>query len=119
MGKKKCNVENELYILPSANEEMKTFAKNFKVDMMEHVVKSIQFAVDNKLNIAEVFQFKNSSFVVTISENEFESNLENINQYYMDNNLYELCQKIDVLRKRIKYKYKKTISPKKRKSSSS
>ena len=53
-------LENERYIVPSSNEEMKTFVGKFKIDMMEHVVSSIKFAVENKLPIVEVFQFKNS-----------------------------------------------------------
>ena len=91
--------ENELYILPSPNEEMRDFVNKFKVDMMEHVVSSIQFALDNKLPIVEVFQFKNSPFVVTINEGEFETNLSHIDQYCKDNEIYELCAKVEKLQK--------------------
>ena len=91
--------ENESYILPSPNKEMRDFVGKFKVDMMEHVVSSIEFAIDNKLSIVEVFQFKNSPFVVTINEQEFEPNLSHINQYCKDNEIYELCAKVEKLRK--------------------
>jgi len=96
--------ENESYLLPSPNEEMRSFVQKFKVDMMEHIISSIKFAIDNKLPIVEVFQFKNSPFVVTISEREFEPNLEHINKYYMDNEMYELCPKIEQLRQLLKRK---------------
>lgn len=89
--------ENELYILPSPNDEMRNFVTKFKVDMMEHVVSSIKFAVENKLPIVEVFQFKGSPFVVTINEKEFMPNLSNIRQYYMEHELYELCPKVELL----------------------
>ena len=35
--------ENELYILPSPNDEMRKFVNKFKVDMMEHIVSSIKY----------------------------------------------------------------------------
>ena len=89
--------ENELYILPSPNDEMRNFVTKFKVDMMEHVVSSIKFAVENKLPIVEVFQFKGSPFVVTINEKEFMPNLSHIRQYYMEHELYELCPKVELL----------------------
>jgi len=89
--------ENELYILPSPNDEMRKFVSKFKVDMMEHVVSSIKFAVENKLPIVEVFQFKDSPFVVTINEREFVPNLSHIRQYYMENEMYELCPRVETL----------------------
>ena len=89
--------ENELYILPSPNDEMRKFITKFKVDMMEHVVSSIKFAVDNKFPIVEVFQFKNSPFVVTINEREFMPNLSHIRQYYMEHEMYELCPRVEKL----------------------
>lgn len=93
--------ENELYILPSTNDEMKLFVDKFKVDMMEHIVSSITFAIQNKLPIVEVFQFKNSPFVITIAEKEYKSNIEHINKYYVDNEIYELCPRVEELRKTI------------------
>lgn len=97
-------VENELYVLPSSSEEMTIFVGKFKIDMMEHVVNSIKFAVENKMDLVEVFQFKNSKFVVTIAEKEFESNLENINKYYVDKQMYELCSRVEQLRNILKKK---------------
>ena len=102
--KTKMANENESYILPSLNDEMRSFIKKFKVDMMEHIIKSIKFAVDNKLSIVEVFQFKNSPFVVTINENEFNINLSHIKKYYKENEMYELCPGIDKLQEILKRK---------------
>jgi hypothetical protein len=96
--------DNELYILPSPSEEMRSFVSKFRVDMMEHIVSSIKFAIENKLPIVEVFQFKNSPFVVTIAEREFEPNLEHINKFYMEHEMYELCPKVEVLRQLLKKK---------------
>ncbi len=95
---------NELYLLPSPSEDMRTFTTKFRIDMMEHVVASIKFAVENKLPVVEVFQFTNSPFVVTIGESEFASNLENINKFYMKNEMYELCPKVEQLQSILKKK---------------
>lgn len=104
--KKKATVksENELYILPSPNDEMRSFVTKFKVDMMEHIVNSIKYAVENKLAIVEVFQFKNSPFIVTIAEKEFGTNLNHIHKFCMENEVYELCPKIEQLQKILKHK---------------
>jgi hypothetical protein len=112
--------ENELYILPSLNEEMRTFVNKFKVDMMEHVVLSIEFAIKNKLPLVEIFQFKDSPFVVTITEKEFDANLSHIRQFYMENQIYELCPRVEQLREILKEKpnEKKTIEDYNRPSNS-
>lgn len=95
---------NESYVLPSPSEDMRAFVGKFRIDMMEHVVTSIKFALENKLPIVEVFQFSNSPFVVTIAEKEFEPNLAHINKFYTDNELYELCPRVEKLRNLIKSK---------------
>ena len=96
--------ENELYILPTPNDEMRNFVNKFQVDMMEHVVSSIKFAVENKLPMVEVFQFKNSPFVVTIAEKEFIPNLEHIGKFYKDHEIFELCPRVEQLQKILKDK---------------
>lgn len=89
--------ENELYLLPSPNDEMAIFVNKFKVDMMEHIVSSIKFALDNKLPLVEVFQFTNSPFVITIAEKEFKINLEHIRKFYKEQEIYELCPRVEAL----------------------
>lgn len=114
--KKKATVksENELYILPSPNDEMRSFVNKFKVDMMEHIVNSIKYAVENKLAIVEVFQFKNSPFIVTIAEKEFDTNLNHIHKFCMENEVYELCPKIEQLQQILKHKTDEKEKPDKR-----
>lgn len=104
--------ENESYVLPSSSDEMRSFISKFQVDMMEHIVSSIKFAIDNKLPLVEVFQFKNSPFVVTISETEYDLNLAHINQFYAKKELFELCPKIDQLRQILKKKNDEKEKPK-------
>lgn len=106
--------ENESYILPSENDGMVKFVNNFKIDMMEHIVSSIEFALKNKLPIIEVFQFKNSPFVITINEEEFDSNLTHIEKFYTENKIDELCPRIknlkEILNKKINEKRPKDIN---------
>ena len=106
-NKKATSQDNEIYIVPSPNDEMRKFVSKFKVDMMEHVVSSIKFAVDNKLQLVEVFQFKGTPFVVTINEKEFIPNLSHIHKFYMENEMYELCQRVEVLCETLKKKNEK------------
>lgn len=100
--KKDSSKENNPYILPSNNDELKSFIQKYKVDMTEQVVASIELAIENRLPIIEVFQFKNSDFVVTVSEREFESNLDNIYKFYIEGEHYELCSRVVKLRDLIK-----------------
>ena len=90
--------DNELYILPSPNVEMREFVNKFKIDMMEHIVSSIKFAIEHKLPIVEVFQFRNSPFVVTIAEKEFIPNLNHIGKFYKEHEIFELCPRVEKLR---------------------
>ena len=99
--------DNESYILPSTNEELKSFTDKHKLDMMNQVVNSIKYALDNNLPMIEVFQFKNSQFVITISDKEFESNLDNIYHSYMEKEAYELCPGVIKIIELLKQKHAK------------
>lgn len=98
---KKLVKENEPYVLPADDKELESFIRKYKLDMTQQVVSSIEFAIKNELPIIEVFQFKGSSFVVTITTKEFDSNLENIYNYYLDREHYELCKRVLDLRGKI------------------
>lgn len=109
--KKAKSQDNFTYVLPSVNEELASFITKHKYDMMEQVVSSIEYAIEHKLPMVEVFQFKGCQFVVTLSEREFEANLDNIYNSYMQDEAYELCPRVVKLRnlvKRIKNEESKT-----------
>ena len=72
--------------------------------MMEQVVKIIDFAVVHNLPFIEVFQFKNSDFVITLSEKDYLTNIENVFAYYMEKEAYEHCPKVVQLRETLKQK---------------
>lgn len=99
---KKIIRNNDPYVLPSDNKELQSFVSKYKVDMTEQVVSSIEFAVKYKLPIIEVFQFKDSKFVVTVSPKEFDVNLDAIYKFYIETEHYELCPRIVKLRSKLK-----------------
>jgi len=93
-----------LYVIPSDNKELQFFAKKFKFDMMEQVINTITFAVEHNLPFIEVFQFKNSDFVITLSEKDYLTNLDNVYSYYIGREAYEYCPRIVQLQKILKEK---------------
>lgn len=97
----KKKIENPVsqYILPSENAELEFFIKQFKVEMMEQVVSSIEHAIKNQLPLIEIFQFKNSDFVITVSDKDYLPNLDNIFNYYMSHEVYEHCPRVIELQK--------------------
>lgn len=98
-NKQAKNNNSNQYLLPSSDQDLKNFIDSKKIDMMEQTIDSIEYAVANKMPMVEVFQFKNSEFVVLISNKDFLINLEHIYDYYMENEMYELCGRVVYLMK--------------------
>ena len=105
------------YVLPSSNSDMLRFIESYRVDMSEQVISSIAYALDNNLPMVEVFQFKNSEFVVTLSKAHFQEHLDHILDYYKGNEKYELCPRVMKLQSKLKeidtkkHETKKTAGP--------
>lgn len=93
--KKSFNIiENKIVEIPSDNVGMENFILKNKISLMESVISSIEYAVFNDLKTIEVFKFENSEFVITISETDYISNVDNIYQFYLENEKYELCKRV-------------------------
>jgi hypothetical protein len=107
MAKKKTPVNTfcEAYVLPSDNPSLKLFIDKFRVDMSEQIISSIDYAIKNKLPMVEVFQFKNSEFVITLSKEQFKEHLDHIFKYYMDSENYELCPRVTKVRDELNQSY--------------
>ena len=86
--------KHKLYTLPSNFNEMNKFIEVNKIQLMEHIVASIEYAIDKKLSFVEIFSFKNSDFVVTLPTNQFKENLDNVYSYYIEKEQYELCIRV-------------------------
>lgn len=89
------------YILPSNFKEMENFIIKNKIELMEQVVDSINYALSKKLKFVEVFNFINSDFIITLGEDKFKENLNNIFQYYIKNEKYELCGRLKKVEKKL------------------
>ena len=81
-------------ILPSEDSELKSFIEKNKTKMMENVLNSIEYSLDNDLSSVEVFRFKQSDFIITLNRGCFLENVENIYKYYIENQEYELCPRV-------------------------
>lgn len=101
MAKKPLTVTYKPYTLPSEFSEMDDFIKNNKTIMTEQVVSSIEYAIEKKLEIVEVFKFKKSNFVITLSQETFKQNLENVYNYYISTEKYELCTRIKKIKEKL------------------
>ena len=101
MAKKPLTVTYKPYLLPSDFSEMDTFIEKNKTMMTEQVVSSIEYAIEKKLEIVEVFKFKKSDFVITLSHETFKQNLENVYNYYISTEKYELCTRIKKIEEKL------------------
>lgn len=81
-------------ILPSDYNQMESFIQNNKVKLMEQVVFSISYALINNLTSIELFKFDKSDFIVVLDRSTFDENIKNIYDFYIQNELYELCDRV-------------------------
>jgi hypothetical protein len=94
MAKKSLKIAYKPYILPSGFSEMDVFLESHKTDMTEQVLDSIEYALQKNLDTVEVFKFKGSDFVIALSYDTFKQNLENVYNYYISTEKYELCTRV-------------------------
>jgi len=98
------HLEYKPLILPSDFSEMDLFLRKNKFKLSQHVVASIDHAIKNKLTNIEIFKFKNSDYVIVLFETTFEQELKNIYEYYIKEELYESCNQVIDIQKRLKEK---------------
>lgn len=108
------NSSYEKYVLPSKYADLASFSRKFKPDMMEHVLDSLEHAIGQELPIVEVFQFKNSGFVITLSDEDYLTNLDNLYSYFLENEKYENCERLVRLQRTLKEKSESTNDEKKK-----
>ena len=89
------------YSLPPDFNNMEEFILNNKELITEKVLDSIEYALTKKLQAIEVFHFANSEFVVVLSSDKFQENIDGIYNYYIKEEKYELCPRIKTLETKI------------------
>jgi hypothetical protein len=77
--------------LPSDNDKLEDFIKKNKNKMVLHSIKMLEYAVRTNLEFVEIFRFKNSNFIVTISKEEYKENVEFIFEQLLKDENYEFC----------------------------
>ena len=102
MAKKKTKISTANYVLPSNYKDLELETRQHKLKLMTHVVNVIEYAVHHNLTNIKVFEFKDSDFVIEISDKEYLSNLNNIYEYYIKCENYESCSKVSKLQNIIK-----------------
>lgn len=102
-SKIKSVVKNNVpMILPSDNKIMEAYIKRNKTRLTEKALSSIEYAIHNNLSHVEVFNFHNSDFIITISEQDYLHNVNHIYKFYLETEQYELCPRVIELQKLLK-----------------
>lgn len=104
--------------LPFEYGEMESFIQKNKKMLMEQIVLSVEYALNNEYPSIEVFSFKNSDFIVILDQSEFKDNIDNIFEYYVETEQYESCDRLVKLKKQIEQHEQKHQERHKSKSSS-
>lgn len=105
---KSVNIEFIPMSLPSDNRVLEKYIDENKLKLMENVIDSIEYAVSKNLPITEVFAFFNTDFIITINDYTFKDNVQQIYDYYIKNENYELCPRVVKLLTKLKNEKQKT-----------
>lgn len=99
--------------LPTDNAAIEEFVAKNRVAINEKIVDNIEYALKQRLGGVEIFCFKNSNFVVVLNRKDFKESLEDIFEFSLDNEHFEICDKVKKMMDKIEklsyvYTYKKT-----------
>jgi hypothetical protein len=76
---------------------MENYIQKNREEINEKIVDAIEYAVRNRLGGVEVFCFKGSNFVVVLNRKDFIESLENIFEFEMEKEKFEICAKVNQL----------------------
>jgi hypothetical protein len=93
----KVTVKHKVVELPSDNKEMEDYVLANRLEINEKIIDSIEYAIKNKLAGVEVFCFKGSNFVVVLHRKDFKESLENIHDFSMNKEKFEMCIRVKKL----------------------
>ena len=98
---KKSKYQYAVVELPSDNSAMENYIQNHREEINEKIVDAIEYAMHNRLGGVEIFCFKGSSFVVVLNRKDFKDSLENIFEFGMEKEKFEICAKVKQLIRRM------------------
>jgi uncharacterized hydantoinase/oxoprolinase family protein len=98
---KKSTSSYEAHTLPSNFPDLEHYLITNKTEIMEKILNSIEHAIKKKTKLVEVFKFENSDFIITLTSDRFEENMNNISEHYIKEEKYELCARIGTLKEKL------------------
>ncbi len=91
----------EVIELPADNAGMEEYVSKNRREINERIVDNIEYAMKNRLGGVEIFCFKNSKFVVVLNRKDFRESLQDIFEFCLENEQFELCEKVKKAMKRL------------------
>ena len=83
--------------IPSDSFALETELKQKKSKYIEHIYKTFkEHFIDNKITATKlnIYKFRGTSLVVILKNTQYKTNLENILDYYIEEEEYEKCELI-------------------------
>ena len=96
-----AHIRYQVLELPSNSADMERFVEENRTRINEKIVDTIDYAIRKKLGVVELFCFKNSRFVVVLNQRDYMENLNNIFKYSLDNEQFEVCEKVKKIRDKL------------------
>lgn len=81
-------------ILPVENDLLEEYILENKRQLMLHVVSAIEVGIKKNLEFIEVFKFEDTNFIVTISKQDYNENLNFLYEQFINLEFYEDCDRI-------------------------
>lgn len=102
----------EVIELPADNVGMEQYVEKNRDAINEKIVDNIEYALNKRLAVVELFCFKNSNYIVVLNRKDFKESLEHIYDVSLRQENFELCGKVKKAIHRIEklsyvYQYKK------------
>lgn len=85
---------HEVIELPSENAAMEKYIQENRLDINKKLVINIEYAIKRKMSGIELFSFAGSNFVVVLQRKDFRNSLENIYEFSMSKEQFELCVRV-------------------------
>jgi hypothetical protein len=80
--------------LPNSDIEIEKYTNNNRETIFIHIADCIDHAIDNSEDMVELFSFIGTQYYVILHNKDYLQSLEHVFGYFMENELYEHCQKI-------------------------
>lgn len=87
--------------LPFEEGPLNAYMKVNIINLMDHIVKSIDYAVNKNLPTIDLFNIDSTDYVIQLDNTSFRENLDYIYNYFINNELYEHCMKVCKVRDKL------------------